>query len=226
MSALRAVADGIHAGPLSPGWLFNTVVIESDDGDIVVDAGFPWSHRRLARLLRGRDIAQHVVTHAHGDHVGSSAWLCAYTGASLAMSTLEADAFESGDIDWHSGALARMLIAPLGRARRAVDRRLNPGDTVGSFAVLSQAGHSPGLLAFWREADRTLIVGDGPINLSRDPRHPRWLKLPAGLDNDHRAAIEARRRLAELEPELVISTHGHPVRGVDRWLQGLESVAH
>ena len=99
------------------------------------------------------------------------------------------------------------------------------GDRVGEFTVVSQAGHSPGLLAFWREADRTLIVGDGPINLSKDPSHPRWLKLPQLLDDNPAAAAESRRRLADLEPELIISTHGHPIRGVDRWLQGIDAVA-
>lgn len=221
----RKLADGILSGPLFPGWLFNTVMIEGDDGDVVVDAGFPWSRRRLARFLRGRHVAEHVVTHAHGDHVGSTAWLCRHTGAPLAMSAVEADAFEHGDIGWHSGAAGRLLIAPLGHARRTVDRRLREGDTVAGFTVISQAGHSPGLLAFWREADRTLIVGDGPINLSRDPTRPRWLRLPASLDFDPSAAIASRRRLAELEPELIISTHGHPVRGVDRWRRGIDAVA-
>jgi len=141
------------------------------------------------------------------------------------MSEVEADAFEHGDIAWHSGAAGRLLIAPLGHARRSVDRRLREGDSVGGFAVVSQAGHSPGLLAFWREEDRTLIVGDGPINLSKDPDHPRWLRLPEMLDYNPVAAVESRRRLAELEPELIISTHGHPIRGVDRWLQGVDAVA-
>lgn len=222
---LRTVTDGIHAGPLFPGWLFNTVVIDGADGDVVVDAGFPWSRRRLARFLDGRGVAEHVVTHAHGDHVGSTAWLCQHTGAPLAMSGVEADAFENGDIATHSGAVARRLIAPLGHARRSVDRRLREGDSVGGFTVVVQAGHSPGLLAFWREADRTLIVGDGPINLSKDPSSPRWLRLPGMLDFDPAAAIDSRRRLAELEPALIISTHGHPIWGVDRWMQGVEAVA-
>ncbi|MCB1291949.1 MAG: MBL fold metallo-hydrolase, partial [Mycobacterium sp.] len=65
---LRTITDGIHTGPLFPGWLFNTVVIDGADGDVVVDAGFPWSRRRLARFLDGRGVAEHVVTHAHGDH--------------------------------------------------------------------------------------------------------------------------------------------------------------
>lgn len=172
MSALTKVADGVHVGALFPRNVFNTVVLDGPDGDVVIDAGPPWSRRRFARYLKGRDVAEHVVTHAHGDHVGSTAWLCNHTGAPLAMSAVEADDFESGSIAYHAGAGGKYWIAPLGRKRRKVDRRLREGDEVAGFKVLAQPGHSPGLLAFWREADGTLVVGDGPINLSTDPDRP------------------------------------------------------
>jgi glyoxylase-like metal-dependent hydrolase (beta-lactamase superfamily II) len=223
---LLKVADGVHVGALFPRNIFNTVVLEGPDGDVVVDAGLPWSRKRLSHFIRGRDITEHVVTHAHGDHVGSSAWLCAHTGAPLAMSDIEADDFEHGDIAWHAGAGGRYWIAPLGHTRRPVDRRLKEGDSVAGFTVIAQPGHSPGLLAFWRQADRTLIVGDGPINLSADPTHPRWLHLPAKLHHKPREAVASRKRLIELEPQLIISTHGYPVHGLDRWRQGVHKVAH
>jgi glyoxylase-like metal-dependent hydrolase (beta-lactamase superfamily II) len=224
--ALRKVADGVHVGALFPGSIFNTVVLEGPEGDVVVDAGFPWSRGRLRHFVSGRDIVEHVVTHAHGDHVGATAWLCEHTGAPLAMSAVEADDFENGDIAWHAGAAGKYWIAPLGRSRRRVDRRLREGDTVAGFTVVAQPGHSPGLLAFWREADRTLIVGDGPVNLASDPSRPRWLRLPAKLHHNPTAAVASRQRLTELGPELIISTHGHPVRGLDRWREGIRRVAH
>lgn len=215
--ALRTVADGVLLGPLAPAAFLNTVVLEGPAGDVVVDAGFPWSHRRLAGFLRGRDVAEHAVTHAHGDHVGSSAWLCRHTGAPLAMGEPDASRFEDGRIDTHAGALGRLVLAPLGRERRRVDRRLVEGDEVAGFTVLAVPGHSPGTLALWREADRVLVVGDGPVNASRDPRSPRWMPLPAGLHHDPATAVASRRRLAALRPELVVSLHGHPVAAPDRW---------
>lgn len=223
---LITVADGVHVGALAPVNLFNTVVLESPDGDVVVDAGFPWSARRLAWFLRGRFVSEHVVTHAHGDHVGSTAWLCEQTGAPLAMSGIEADDFEHGSIAYHAGAGGKYLIAPLGRRRRAVDRRLAEGDTVAGFRVLAQPGHSPGLLALWRETDRTLVVGDGPINVSPDPTSPRWLPLPKRLHHNPTEAVASRWRLSELRPELIVSTHGHPVRGVEHWIAGVRKVSH
>jgi hydroxyacylglutathione hydrolase len=223
---LSKVADGVHVGALAPRNIFNTVVLEGPDGDVVVDSGPPWSGGRLARFLRGRDVAEHVVTHAHGDHVGSTAWLCNHTGAPLAMSAVEADDFEHGSIAYHAGVLGRLTIAPLGRKRRTVDRRLTEGDIVAGFTVLAQPGHSPGLLAFWRESDRVLVVGDGPINLSQDPTTPRWLHMPKKLHHNPTEAVASRWRLTELRPELIISTHGFPVRGPDRWTEGVRTVVH
>lgn len=223
---LTKVTDGVHVGALFPLSMFNTVVIEGADGDVLVDAGFPWSGRRLARFIRDRNLIEHVVTHAHGDHVGSSAWLCEHAGVPLGMSEIEATDFESGSIAYHAGAGGKYWIAPLGHRRRQVDRRLKQGDVVAGFEVLLVPGHSPGLLAFWREADRTLIVGDGPINLSKDEHNPRWLRLPKELHNDPEAAVIARKKLTELRPDLIVSTHGYPVRSLDKWIDGVQTVAH
>ncbi|WP_029210292.1 MBL fold metallo-hydrolase [Arsenicicoccus bolidensis] len=225
-TSLQPVADGVHLASLAPLSMFNSVVLDGPDGDIVIDSGPAWSGKRLARLLRGRDVGRHVVTHAHGDHVGSSAWLCSHTGAPLAMSELEADDFERGSIAYHAGLSGRLIVPRMTRQRHHVDQRLTEGDQVGSFTVLPQPGHSPGLLAFWRESDRVLIVGDGPTNISNDPTSPRWMKLPVSWHHDPAGAVESRRHLAELEPELIVSTHGRPVRGVDRWLDGIRNHAH
>ena len=111
-TSLQPVADGVHLASLAPLSMFNSVVLDGPDGDIVIDSGPAWSGKRLARLLRGRDVGRHVVTHAHGDHVGSSAWLCNHTGAPLAMSEIEADDFERGSIAYHAGLSGRPRPAP------------------------------------------------------------------------------------------------------------------
>lgn len=220
---LREIADGVHLGALAPAHLLNTVLVEGPDGDVVVDAGLPWSKRGLASMLAGRHVAEHAVTHAHGDHVGATAWLCRQTGASLAMGAPDADRFEHGRLDTHSGALGRAVLAPLARERRPVDRRLVEGDRVAGFTVLAVPGHSPGTLALWRPEDGVLIVGDGPVNVSTDPRAPRWLPLPRGLHDDPVIADASRRRLAQLRPALVVALHGRPVAAPDRWAREVGS---
>jgi len=214
---LREIADGVHLGALAPAGLLHTVLLEGPDGDVVVDAGLPWSGGRLALLLAGRDVVEHAVTHAHGDHVGASAWLCRHTGAPLAMGDADAQRFEGGRIDTHSGVAGRLVLGALDRERRPVDRRLVEGDRVAGFEVLAVPGHSPGTVALWRADDRVLVVGDGPVNVSADPSAPRWLPLPRGLHHDPDATAASRRRLGELRPALVVAMHGHPVAAPDRW---------
>ena len=47
-----------------------------------------------------------------------------------------------------------------------VARALSEGDEVAGFTVLETPGHTPGHLSFWRERDRTLIVGDVLVNMN------------------------------------------------------------
>ena len=46
-----------------------------------------------------------------------------------------------------------------------VARRLREGDEVGGFTVLEVPGHTPGHVAFWREKDRVLVLGDVVTNM-------------------------------------------------------------
>ena len=216
--SLQQVADGVRVGRLAPGALINLVVLDG----IVVDSGLRWSARRLADLLRGHEVSTHVVTHAHADHTGSTAWLCRTTGADLQMGAADADLFESGaDIATVRSRAGRLVARLLDPPRVPVDRRLREGDAVGPFRVVECPGHSPGTIALWRAEDRVLVVGDGPVNLSADPAAPRWVGLPRSLHHDAEEVRASRRRLAELEPALVVPVHGHPVSDTAAWVRAM-----
>jgi glyoxylase-like metal-dependent hydrolase (beta-lactamase superfamily II) len=211
------VADGVWTGPTVPGPLINLVVLD----DVVVDSGLRWSRGRIAALLRGRELSSHVVTHAHADHLGSTAWLCRTLGLHLAMGAADADRYETGRIDTVVSPLGRAVARALDPERTDVGRRLREGDAVGSFRVLEAPGHSPGNIALWREEDRVLVVGDAPVNLTRD--RVRWLQLPRSLHADPEQARTSRRRLAELEPAVVVPVHGHVVRDPAAWRRAMSA---
>ncbi len=48
-----------------------------------------------------------------------------------------------------------------------VDRTIGEGDEVAGFQVLDVPGHSAGHVAFWRESDRVLILGDVLANMDQ-----------------------------------------------------------
>jgi hypothetical protein len=111
----------------------------------VVDSGVRWSRRRLTRQLVGRPIAAHVLTHAHFDHAGCSAWLCHTFDLPLWCGAGDAPAIASGHIDSHGSPLVSRLqrtLAPV--TAHPVSRALVEGDVVAGFEALEVPGHSPG----------------------------------------------------------------------------------
>lgn len=70
--------------------------------------------------------------------------------------------------------IAHRLLAGLGHP---VSGTLWEGDQLAGFEVLETPGHSPGHLAFWRESDRVLVLGDVLFNISPVTGRP-GLRLP------------------------------------------------
>ena len=214
------IPDDVRIGRLVPGPWLNAVLV----GTTLVDAGVRWSWGPLSRFLSGHEVSEHLVSHAHGDHTGASARLCTTHRIPLLMGRRDAEAFTAGRIDTHGWAAVRLLARALDPPRHPVDRPLAEGDVVGpGFEVLEVPGHSPGTIALWRERDRTLVTGDGPVNVSADPRRPRFLRLPSGLDHDPAVARASRRRLGELGARTIVAVHGNVVTDAGAWRAAVEA---
>jgi glyoxylase-like metal-dependent hydrolase (beta-lactamase superfamily II) len=204
---MRTLALDVHELRGVPPHALNVYLV----GDVLVDAGTTGAHRRIMRELAVRQVVAHVVTHAHPDHYGSSHAVCEQLGLPLWAGERDADAVEAGRVvpsPTRVGALISRALMPPGHP---VARRLREGDAVGAgFSVLDVPGHSPGHIALWREADRTLIAGDVFFNLPRLGAPPRFMSF------DPDANRTSMRRLAELRPALVLFGHGPPLRDPER----------
>jgi glyoxylase-like metal-dependent hydrolase (beta-lactamase superfamily II) len=186
--------------------------------DVLIDSGAVFDRRRVLRQMRGRNLSAHALTHAHFDHYGASAAVCREFGVPLWCGAADAEAVAAGKMVGPGG---RMLPAA---PRCTVSRRLQEGDEVAGFRVLDTPGHSPGHVSFWRAADRVLVCGDvlwgrNPVLGRGGPMEPFSLASPDPAENRRSA-----RRLAELEPALVLFGHGAPLRDTARFVsivQGL-----
>jgi hydroxyacylglutathione hydrolase len=208
------LAPGLALARGGPGRTLNVYLL----GDVVVDAGVRWSRRRLARQLAGRRLAVHLLTHAHFDHAGSSAWLCHTFGLPLWCGAGDAAAISSGRVDTHGSPLVNRLqrrLAPV--TAHPVSRVLREGDLVGGFEVLEVPGHSPGALAFWRRRDRVLVCGDVVANFGLHPARPRLVLAPAALSSDDEENRRSARRLVQLRPRLACFGHGFAVTDPGRF---------
>jgi hydroxyacylglutathione hydrolase len=205
---MNEVAEGVWQLTLMPRNGVNAWLL----GDVIVDAGYARSGRKVVEALRGRDVGAHAITHAHPDHVGGSAHVCGALGVPFWCPAGDAQAVRDG-----TSVPAESRIRPLldlGRSFEPVDvaRELVEGDDVAGFTVLDVPGHSPGHVALWREADRTLVAGDVWFNLSLKTLRYGLREPPGPFTVDPERNRQSMRRLAELEPAVACFGHGPPVR--------------
>jgi hydroxyacylglutathione hydrolase len=206
---MHQVADGVFHIPLMPRDGVNTYLV----GDVLVDAGTPQNAKKLLRALEGRPLGAHALTHAHQDHAGSTRAVAEARDVPVWAGERDAADVESGH-PVVADTRAKPILKRIAKyAGAPVARRLREGDDLGhGFTVLDVPGHSPGHVAFWREADRVLVAGDVWFNLHLSTLRPGLREPPRILTIDPARNRESARRLAALYPELVLFGHGPPLR--------------
>jgi glyoxylase-like metal-dependent hydrolase (beta-lactamase superfamily II) len=208
---VRELAPGVHQ---LRGWPPNAINIYLI-GDVLIDAGTRKSERRIVRQIAGRPVSAHALTHAHPDHQGASHAICTRLGIPLWCGQGDVPAMETpGAIanaeprSWETFVQRRFWAGP----SHPVSRALVEGDEVAGFTVLESPGHAAGHVAYWRESDRVLIVGDVLTNVDmRSGRRGLHEPLPAFTPDPARNRASARR-LAALRPSLACFGHGPPLR--------------
>jgi glyoxylase-like metal-dependent hydrolase (beta-lactamase superfamily II) len=204
---VKLLADGLWQLRGFPPNAINVYLM----GDVLVDAGGKRDERRILRQLEGREVAAHALTHVHPDHQGSSHAVCTALGIPLWCGEADTGTMENG-IPRPDNAMARVSWRLFTGPPHPVERRLREGDSVAGFTVLETPGHTPGHVAYWRESDRALVLGDVLFGLHPLTGRPQLREPPRAFTPDPQLNREAIRRLAALEPALVCFGHGPPLR--------------
>ncbi len=212
---MRQLAEGVH---LLRGWPRNAINVYLV-GDVLIDAATRQGEKRIMRQIAGRPLNAHALTHAHPDHQGSSHAICVRLQIPLwcgqgdvpAMET-PGGVFNSQAPSWLNRLQRRFWTGP----PHPVGRALREGDEVAGFTVLESPGHSPGQVAFWRESDRVLILGDVLNNMNVMTGIPGLHEPPEVFTPDPARNRDSARRLAALRPALTCFGHGRPLRDPGR----------
>ena len=195
-------------------------------GFAAVDTGVPGSGPAVLAALadlgaQPRQLRQIVLTHAHGDHMGSAADLVAATGAPVLAGADDAPVIRGDRPDTYrpftesEHALMASFpppppgVQPPPLRHVPVDTELRDGDTLDGWSepvqVLHVPGHTPGSIALYLPTSGVLFCGD-TITAQQD----RAMLGPFSLDREQ--AIASFHRLAALEVQTLCVPHGEPVR--------------
>src|SRR6266513_2296513 len=202
---------------------------------VLIDAGLPGfagaiKHAASERFGEESRPAAILMTHGHFDHVGSLKTLADDWDAPIYAHLLEQpyldgrSAYPPPDPTVGGGLMA--LTSPLFPPSPVnVSRRLRllPDDHsvphMNGWRWIQTPGHTPGHVSFWRESDRSLIVGDAFVTTRQESAYaaafqkPEMHGPPMYYTSDWDSARESVRTLAALEPELVVTGHGRAMKG-------------
>jgi glyoxylase-like metal-dependent hydrolase (beta-lactamase superfamily II) len=191
----------------------NSYLVQDEDGLTLVDTMIARSAKVILAAARaaGAPIVRIVLTHAHGDHIGSlDALAAALPDAEVLISARDARLLRK-DLSLDPGEPQTKVKGSLPGAETTPTRTIAPGERIGALEVIDAKGHTPGQIALMDVRDRTLICGDAYSTLGgvetaarMNPRFP--VLAPATW---HRpTALESARALRALEPARLAPGHG------------------
>lgn len=203
----------------------NCYLVREDDSMTLIDAGLGGSAEAILEAARaiGLPISRIVLTHAHGDHIGSvDALHQLLPEAEILVSARDAR-FLAGDMRLDAEEPQAKLRGDYRTITTRPTRLLADGDRVGSLQVVSAPGHTPGHIALFDMRDGTLIAGDAfqtragvAVAGTVRPLFP----FPAMATWHRPTALASARRLRALEPARLAVGHGEvlerPLAAIDR----------
>jgi glyoxylase-like metal-dependent hydrolase (beta-lactamase superfamily II) len=191
----------------------NCYLVVEDDGLTLIDTMIPRSSKRILAAAQGLGlpIVRIVLTHGHGDHIGSlDALAAALPDAEVLISARDARLLGK-DRSFDPGEPQVKVRGSLPGAKTTPTRTIAPGERIGSLEVHDATGHTPGQLALMDTRDGTLICGDAYSTLggveTAARMNPRFPVL--AIATWHRpTAVETARRLRALDPARLAPGHG------------------
>lgn len=187
-------------------------------------------HSAEHRFGQGARAFAIILTHGHFDHIGAVKQLAQQWDCPV-FAHIDEHPFLNGTQSypppnpWAGGMMS--LLSPalpcgpidLGNYLRALplDGSL-PG--MPGWRWIHTPGHTPGQIALWRPSDRLLISADAVITTRQESAYaallaqsPEMHGPPAYFTPDWPSAKRSVQRLAELDPETIVSGHGHAMHG-------------
>jgi deazaflavin-dependent oxidoreductase (nitroreductase family) len=231
----RQIAPGVQQFTVGRGsFASNVYFVESGDGWVLVDAGWPGDAAAIetaaaSSMGAGVPPAAILLTHIHPDHSGAAGALARAWGVPVYVHERELPMAAGEYLPEFSMPLDRWVVVPLLRLlparlrRRTVDdisdltHALEPGGRVPALADwewIHAPGHTPGCVAFLRRRDGVLISGDAVLTVDLNSvrgilRHePRLAGPPRYTTWNWSEAQRTIAMLARLRPRLLAPGHG------------------
>jgi len=220
------VADGLYQAV----GFGNTFMVTTDEGNVIIDTGLNFVAPHAKKILTAVDdgpVKYIVLTHAHPDHrMGVPIWKEEDTEVIAQKEYIEMRHYQERlrgifalrNAAQYSGIVPPLKEGPPGAGNYGADIEATRtfddeytfavGDT--EFKCIHTPGETYGQLSVWIPKYKAAFVGDNfydsfPNIYTLRGTKPRW-----ALDY-----VESLNTILELEPEILLPSHGLPIKGKD-----------
>jgi glyoxylase-like metal-dependent hydrolase (beta-lactamase superfamily II) len=211
----------------------NCFLAEGEDGYTVIDTGLhnETSVNTWEKELAGKNVKDLIITHYHPDHFGYAGGFQEKYGSRVSMSKTDA---ENGLSAWEKSFLGNLQrnyelsgipekdaaemaentksFVPLVTPYPKVDHYLEEGEKLKigklEYEVIFTPGHSEGLVTFYNQ-EENILIGTDHILPRITPNISHWFH---GDPNPLQSFYHSLDKIAKLEVDLVIPSHGKPFR--------------
>lgn len=210
---MKQLADGIWRLDQRPRPMVNVYLA----GDLLIDAGSRVDRRRILRQIDGVELSMLALTHVHPDHQGVAKEVCEGRGIPLACHAADAPAMQGERSMMEVGAerlSTKLTIKWFAGPPCRIERPFADGEEIGGFRAVHTPGHSRGHTVYFRESDRIAVCGDVVRNMTYLTTRSGIREPPDAFTYDPAENRRSIRRLAELNPSLLLPGHGPPITDV------------
>lgn len=234
--------DVVRVDSIAPGvrglriLLVNVYAISTLNGWVLIDAGLPMSEGRIRRWAESHFGSSKpsaiLLTHGHFDHVGAfpqilDAWDVPVFAHQLELPYLRGEKKYPAPDMTAGGGVMSLLVPFYPRGPINLGDRVQPLPLNGTVPELEDwkwihtPGHTEGHVSFFRDSDRTLLVGDAFCTTKQESltaiatQKPELHGPPAYYTSDWDAAKASVEILANLKPLSVAPGHGLAMSGAD-----------
>jgi glyoxylase-like metal-dependent hydrolase (beta-lactamase superfamily II) len=182
-------------------------LVAADGGLTLVDAGFPFMAKGILKAVEDLNrgpLQRILLTHGHGDHVGSIKAILERHPVPVFAHGLELPYME-GDRLYPRRKKLEFSVAK-GVARPLEEEEGAQLAMVAGLRPYLTPGHSPGHVAYYHEQDQVLLAGDLFTAKRGNLRRPM-----AMFTGDMAEAVRSSAIVKQLQPQRLEVCHGDPV---------------